>query len=289
MIPPQLIIISGLSGSGKSVTLNTLEDAGFFCIDNFPSPLLSHLVDLIVSSNGFKKHQKLAISMDAREKDFLKNFNKYYTLLKKIIPSVKIIFLDANDKILIQRFSSTRRRHPLSKQGSIQRGITTERNLLVPVLDKANKIIDTSHLNVHQLKNQILKSIKALPHHKGLNITLLSFGYHFGVPHNADIVMDVRFVANPYFDPHLKALTGKHERIKRFVLDQKPALSFINRFEKMLNFLIGHYEKEGKAYLTVALGCTGGHHRSVAFTEILAKLLKNKGYSINVVHRDLTS
>jgi RNase adapter protein RapZ len=288
MSAPQLVIISGLSGAGKSTALKTLEDAGYYCIDNLPSQLFPSLIDLFQSDTTLKKHHKLALSMDAREKGFIDNFNKHYDDFKKNKAKIKTIYLDTDDNVLIQRFSSTRRRHPLSPRGNIHLGIRKERTLLAPICDMANYIIDTSNLNVHQLKKQILRVVQVSSQQQSLNITLLSFGYHFGVPHHADIVMDVRFVANPYFIPHLKDLTGRDKKVQDYVLKQKVSQTFLRRFKNLLNFLISEYETEGKAYLTIAMGCTGGRHRSVSFSEIIAKQLKKKGHTINLVHRDLS-
>ncbi len=282
----ELIIISGFSGSGKSTALATLEDAGYFAIDNLPAPLFLPLLDLLKQKESPDSFRKLAIAMDAREKSFVQNFEKYLETLKARHIPYKIFFLAARESVLIKRFSETRRRHPLAPKDRVSRGIHRERLLLHPLREASTQVIDTSHLNVHQLREKILTLVHQQQKADELLVTLVSFGYRYGLPLEADLIFDVRFLPNPFFVRSLRALSGKNPRVARFVLQKSETKKILNLMRILLSRLLKHYLKEGKAYLTIGVGCTGGRHRSVAVIERMSHDLKKMGYPVMIHHRD---
>jgi UPF0042 nucleotide-binding protein len=276
----RIVVVTGLSGAGKSTVLRALEDIGYFCVDNLPLPLTERFVDLL-SAQG--EVDKAAIVVDAREGEFLSGYRQVFRSLRDKGHPVEVLFLDAPDELLLRRFSETRRRHPLAGD-DLRAGMAAERKLLQPLRDDAHALVDTGNLNVHQLKGIIQerygKSSGALA------VTLLSFGYKHGYPAEADMVLDVRFLPNPYFVESLSAASGLEAQVSRFVMDNDDAREFLRKAEDLLLFSLPRFQREGKAYLTVAIGCTGGRHRSVAVAEELGRRLGGR-WPLTVRHRDL--
>ena len=286
MKPLHIIIISGLSGSGKSTAMRALEDSGFYCIDNLPATLIPTFVELCQHST--RGLAKVAIVVDIRGKEFLEGFQKVAQDLKNQGHEVKILFLESTDEALIRRYSETRRSHPVEKERglSLPDAVREERGEMAFLREIADEVIDTSTLNVHQLRGAIMERlIPATAHH--MKVTFLSFGYSYGIPTEADIVMDVRLLPNPFFISELRGLTGKDAQVRDYVLKQEETTPFIQRFSEMIEYLIPLYIKEGKSYLTIAIGCTGGKHRSVVITERLAEMLGQRNQRVTVRHRDV--
>ncbi len=276
----RIVIVTGLSGAGKSTALRALEDLDFFCVDNLPLPLVEKFVELLDLQGEV---QKVALVIDAREGEFLKSYRDAAAALRAKGHPVEVLFLDAADEQLLRRFSETRRRHPLAGD-DLRAGIHKERVLLMPLREDAEAIVDTGNLNVHQLKGIIQERYGRTA--GALSVTLLSFGYKHGYPAEADMVLDVRFLPNPYFVEHLSASAGTEADVARFVLDNDDAREFLRKIEELLYFCLPRFEREGKAYLTVAIGCTGGRHRSVAVVHELGRRLAGK-WSLTIRHRDL--
>jgi UPF0042 nucleotide-binding protein len=280
-----IMIITGLSGSGKSTALKALEDMGFFCVDNMPVVLLPKFLEL--RSAGASEVQRLAVGMDLREREFASKHAEVFAGLKEEGYRIEVLFLEAGDDALLSRFSQTRRHHPLSHKASLRDNINAERELLKEVRDAADKVIDTSFLTVHQLREMIIHH-----GHKGsfagnMRIGIISFGFKYGVPQETDLMADVRFIPNPYFIPELKKLDGRDERVRGFVLKWEETKQFLRIYISMIDFLIPLYEKEGKAYLTISVGCTGGRHRSVAVSAEMFGYLQQSGRDISILHRDI--
>ena len=280
-----IFIITGLSGSGKSSALDALEDAGFYCVDNMPVALLPKFVELPIESNS--EIAGLAFVMDLREKGFLSSYTTIFESLKEKGYHFIILFLEANEDTLVKRYSQTRRHHPLAQGKSLLEGIRIEKEQLKKLKSAADEIIDTSRYNIHELTAVIRNIAQQTKDAAPMSINILSFGFKYGVPQDASLIMDVRFILNPYFISELKALDGKDESVKDFVLNNDNARTFLNKFFDLLDFLIPLYEKEGKAYLTIAVGCTGSKHRSVAIAEALYKHLKKISGNIIITHRDI--
>jgi RNase adapter protein RapZ len=267
MTGKRIIVITGMSGAGKSTAIRALEDSGFTCIDNLPAPLLMKVTELGDPT------QRLAFVIDARESEFLKDAPRAIDEARRAGHEVQVLFLDASDEAIARRFSETRRRHPLSERGTVADGLARERGLLAELREAAEHVLDTSTMTVHELRRQVMARF-GVERTTELAITVMSFGFKYGVPSNADLVFDVRFLPNPFFVPELKAFTGKDARVSQFVLGQEGAAEFVLRVEGLLAFLLPRYQKEGKSYLTVAIGCTGGKHRSVALAQVLTDRLK---------------
>ncbi len=281
----KIIIITGLSGSGKSTAIDALEDAGFFCIDNLPVILLPKFLELKTETGS--EITKIALVMDLREKDFLQRFPDIFTTLKEEGYLFEILFLEASTEALLRRYSQTRRKHPLSEKKSILEGIQAEREELKELRENADLVIDTSNYNVHELKEIILNhALKEVPA-KRMKLYLLSFGYKYGIPHDADLVIDVRFLPNPYFVQELKNLDGTSPRVKKYMDRWKETHSFLKKYSALLNYLIPLYEKEGKTSLTIAVGCTAGTHRSVSIADTIYRELKKTTNFITLTHRDI--
>lgn len=281
----KIIIITGLSGSGKSTAISAFEDAGFFCVDNMPVVLLPKFLELPIESDF--EISGLAFVMDLREKSFLSRYSLVFDSLKKKGYQFKILFLEADEETLLKRYSQTRRHHPLSQDKSLLEGIRIEQEQLKDLKISADKIIDTSRYNVHNLKSVINYIAQQSKNFAPMKINILSFGFKYGTPHDASLIMDVRFLANPYFVPELKALNGKSADIKNYVLNNDEARRFLKKYLDLLDYLIPLYEKEGKSYLTIAVGCTGGRHRSVSITEAIFEHIKKPGRQIIITHRDI--
>lgn len=281
----RLVVISGLSGSGKSYVIKYFEDLGFFCIDNLPPPLLPKFVELC---NQSRSHiTKAALGIDIRERDFLGHFLNIFDQLKEEGYQMELLFLEASDEVLVRRFSETRRPHPLARDGSVIDGIRLEREKLSDLRKRADKILDTSNYHVHQLKEVITQYYLEKGENHHLNISLISFGYKFGIPYDLDLLFDVRFLSNPNFERELKPLTGEHPRVQSYITSQPDAKVFLEKLYNFLDFLVPLYEKEGKSYLTIGIGCTGGRHRSVCVVNLLREHLQAKGLQVHWRHRDL--
>jgi len=321
-----VILISGLSGSGKTTAIKALEDIGFYCVDNLPILLLPKFIELCEQSGG--KISRVAVVEDIRgeasypdstqipnpakggpgsgeaskpvssgqtgtaeeEKDFLKDSRRVIQDLKKDGYPIEILFLESSNPVLIRRFSETRRQHPLAVGGSIREGLRLERERLQAIRDMAHQVIDTSHLNVHQLKEKIQQYAQEGNPLGQMTVTLLSFGYSFGIPFEADLLMDVRFLPNPYFVEELKRLKGDHPKVAEYVLQWEETKEFLGHLDKLIRFLLPLYERERKTHLTIAVGCTGGRHRSVVIVNQLEEMLRGevikRGVFLSVQHRD---
>lgn len=280
-----IIIITGLSGSGKTTAMAALEDSGYYCVDNMPVELLPKFLELPLESNT--EVAGLGFVMDLREKSFVANYESILGALRAKGHQYKIFFLEADEKTLLQRFSATRRHHPLAKGQGITAAIQAEQELLKPLRTACDRIIDTSAFNVHELKAHIA-NIAAKTKKKGaIQINVLSFGFKYGIPQDADLIVDVRFLTNPYFIPKLKPLDGANPKIRDFVLGQQTTQPFLTKYLDLLDFLVPLYEKEGKAYLTIAVGCTGGRHRSVVIASEVCDHIAASGRQVAKLHRDI--
>jgi len=281
----RVIVVTGLSGSGKSTAIKAFEDLDFFCVDNLPVLLLPDFLKLREESSEDLWH--IALGMDIRERSFLESYPKVFAELRQRDTNLEILFLDATDEALQRRFSQTRRKHPLVGTGTVLDRIKAERERLADLKGMATRVIDTSNLNVHELKRMISRLYTVFPQHEALHINVLSFGFKYGVPAEADILMDVRFLPNPYFIKDLRDLDGTQEPVIRFVLQQEQTRLFLEKFTELVNYLLPRYREEGKNYLTIAIGCTGGKHRSVVITEQLKAQLAGSGFPITAGHRDV--
>lgn len=281
----KIIIISGLSGSGKSTAIKALEDVGFFCVDNLPVVLLPKFLELRAGSNS--EISKLALVMDIREKGFLSTYSDILDRLCKEGYRFEILFLEASEETLLRRYSQTRMQHPLAGGKSLLEAIRNEREQLKGLKRIADKVIDTSHYNVHELKAVILGHVLKVVHTGHVEVQVLSFGYKYGIPYDADLVIDVRFLPNPYFVPELGGLDGTAPGVQAFVKKWDETQIFLKKYLDLLDYLIPLYKKEGKSYLTVAVGCTGGRHRSIVVADEIFQHLKKKLDRTNLVHRDI--
>lgn len=276
-----IVVITGMSGSGKSTAIRALEDVGFFCIDNLPVLLLPKLTELA----GAGEIDRIALVVDVREGVFLQEAPRVLDEVRRAGHWLEVLFLDASDESLIRRFSETRRRHPLATE-SVAEGIHAERVALRDLREMADQVIDSSALNVHDLKRMVQARFSPEPA-AGPSLSVMSFGFRHGVPPQADLVLDVRFLPNPYFVPEMKGLTGKDPRVAAYVLEREETQQFIEKVVDLCHFLFPRYQKEGKAYLTVALGCTGGKHRSVAMAEELRRRLALEYPRVQLWDRDI--
>jgi len=280
----RIVIVTGLSGSGKSTVSRAMEDMGFFCVDNLPIALLPKLFEL--RSASFAEHSKIALVMDLREKDFLKTYPEVFAWLRNEGFQLEILFLEASDEVLVRRYSQTRRTHPLAEGCGVLEGIRKEREMLANLRSMATMVIDTSIYNVHQLQGAIRDLFGERPPGRRLSLTFLSFGYSHGIPQEADLVIDARFLPNPYFVEELKDLPGTDARIGDYLFGFEETQEFVNRFQGLLEYLLPFYEREGKAYLTVAVGCTGGKHRSVAIAQKMGSIFAER-FPVRLRHRDV--
>jgi UPF0042 nucleotide-binding protein len=279
----QLVILTGLSGSGKSTVLKTFEDMGFYCVDNLPVELIPIFAELHAAGEGDFGHAALLV--DAREGAHL---SKLPVLLKHLRDNrpITLVFIEAGEDALLRRYSETRRPHPFGKELSVRESVRHERKLMDPIRKLADVVVDTSKFNVHELRhfvNQRFKSAEKKP----MLVSVVSFGYRYGVPTDADLVFDVRFLPNPHFVPRLRKYTGLDPKVRKYIQSFAQTGQFLKRIESLLVYLIPHYIGEGKSYLTIAFGCTGGRHRSVMMSEWLEKALKSHGYTAKVTHRDI--
>ena len=280
-----IIIITGLSGSGRSFAIRALEDNGFFCVDNLPALLIPKFIDLC---QGYQEEiRRIALGVDLRGGQFLQALPQVLADMRGANHHVQVVFFDASDDVLLRRFSETRRPHPLAGQGSIQDGISRERKALESIRALADKVIDTSDFNVHQLKREIEHHFCQAPQTRRMALFFTSFGYKFGIPHDADMILDVRFLPNPYFVNELRARSGLESEVKEYVLGNLETRVFLDRLYALLEFALPLYEREGKSSLTLALGCTGGRHRSVVLVDELQKRFRAEKFPIHIKHRDI--
>jgi UPF0042 nucleotide-binding protein len=279
----ELVVITGLSGSGKATVLKAFEDLGYYAVDNLPIELIPKFAELAKGSGHVKR---AALVIDVREGEQLAQFPALFQRLRRRTP-VTLVFLEADDGTLARRFSETRRPHPLGTQASVQKSLRTERELLAPIRSVADHIIDTSKFNVHELREVIGKKFSGGRNESSIRIDITSFGYRHGVPADSDLVFDVRFLPNPNYIPEFKNLTGRNPSVARYIRSFPQTIEFIDRISELLVYLIPHYVREGKSYLTIAFGCTGGHHRSVMIAGSIRKRLAQAGYQVKETHRDI--
>lgn len=277
-----IVFVSGLSGSGKSTAMAALEDVGFYCADNLPVQLIDQFLDLCTKADP--PIEKIAFALDARETQFLADLPAVVRQLRDAGRQLEVIFLESSVQVLMNRYRETRRVHPLSREGSVEEGIETERRLLSDVAALADLVIDTSRLNVHELKDSVIQHVLGAA--RPIVVTLVSFGFRYGTPQVVELLFDVRFLPNPYFDTQLRERSGREREVSDYVLENSRGEAFFERLRGWLDFLLPVYEAEGKAYITIGFGCTGGRHRSVAVVEALAVALRESGREVNVDHRD---
>jgi len=279
----QLVILTGLSGSGKSTVLKTFEDLGYYCVDNLPVELIPTFSELNLHGNS--EVERAALLVDAREGDQLERLPALYKQIRRDVPA-SLVFIEAADDALLRRFSETRRPHPLGHNRPVREGLSRERQLMAPIRKLADVVIDTTRFNVHELRQFIIDRFQSRTK-RPLMVSLVSFGYRYGVPADADLVFDVRFLPNPHFIPRLRKFSGRNPKVARYIRSFPQTGEFLRRIESLLTYLIPHYIREGKSYLTIAFGCTGGHHRSVMIADQIRKNLADAGYRAKVTHRDL--
>ncbi|MGD0629583.1 MAG: RNase adapter RapZ [Terracidiphilus sp.] len=279
----ELVIVTGISGAGKASALKAFEDLGYHAVDNLPLELLPEFAALVGKSGEV---QQAAIVVDVREGATLDRLPEILIGVRKLLPT-RVVFLDAQDAVLVRRYSETRRPHPLGRSETVSRSIVEERQLLDPIRNVADTLIDTSTFNVHQLRAHILERFGHEDQSKQLLVSCLSFGFKNGVPLDADMVFDVRFLPNPHFVPAFRKLTGQDPKVAAFVRKFPQTREFLAKVTELMLYLLPHYVEEGKSYLTVAFGCTGGQHRSVMMAEEMSKRLKKAGYQVKAVHRDM--
>jgi UPF0042 nucleotide-binding protein len=280
---PQIVFISGLSGSGKTTAMAALEDLSFYCVDNLPVELVPQFLGLCTRASS--PIEKIALALDAREKQFLERLPEVVQDLRERGASLEVLFLDCSDDVLERRYRETRRVHPLSPDGSVRDGIERERSLLSDVARLADLRIDTTPMNVHQLKDLIIRQVSGEA--RETVVSLVSFGFRHGTPGSVELLFDVRFLPNPYFEESLREGTGRDPDVAQYVLESERGSDFLRRLDDFVRYLLPFYDAEGKAYVTIGIGCTGGRHRSVAMVEAMAQRLTELGREVGIVHRDV--
>ena len=283
----EFVILTGLSGAGKTQAMHSMEDIGFFCVDNLPPALIPVFYDLCAKSEG--SMGRVAVVSDTRGGELFKSFFTAMETLKMEGRPYKILFLDASEDVLVRRFKETRRKHPLSDDlaGSLEQAVKLERDMLGPVRENSDFVIDTTRLSPAQLKGRIAEQFLTSSS-DSMSVHCISFGFKHGIPMEADLVMDVRCLPNPFYDPELRPKTGLDPDVRDYVMENSETRGFVERYTALLDYLLPLYEKEGKSQLVVAVGCTGGHHRSVAVTHALAGFIASLGYQVTENHRDMT-
>jgi RNase adapter protein RapZ len=279
------VVITGLSGAGKSYAIKCFEDMGFFCVDNLPTTLIPTFADLVTRSA--QKVSRVALGVDVREGEYLFHLLDALGELRKRGHQVEVLFLEASEEALVRRYHETRRRHPLAPDGNVLDGIRAERKAMSHMREVADRIVDTSGLTVHQFKDLLIEAYVTPKARPGLAVSLVSFGFKHGMPFDADLVFDVRFLPNPHFVEALRPLDGRDRKVRDFIMEGRESGELLRRLEGFLEFVVPAYQREGKAYLTVAIGCTGGRHRSVALVEELRPFFERLGLAVTVVHRDI--
>jgi UPF0042 nucleotide-binding protein len=285
VIQLKIIIITGLSGSGKSTAIAAYEDAGFYCVDNMPVALLPKFLEMPIGN--VTEISGLAFVMDLREKGFVSTYTSVFESLRQKGYDFEILFLEADENVLLQRYSLTRRHHPLSEGKSLIDSIRAEKKQLESLKKAAKNVINTSRYNEHKLKSVIFDIEQKTKQMELMTINVQSFGYKYGVPLDADLLIDVRFLINPYFVPELQELDGESARIKKYILGHGETKTFLHKYLSLLDYLIPLYENEGKAYLTIAVGCTGGRHRSVTIARVIFEHIYKKDKRVKIIHRDI--
>jgi UPF0042 nucleotide-binding protein len=280
--PGELVIITGLSGSGKASVLKAFEDLGFYCVDNLPVELIPRFAELVGQSSEI---ERTALVVDVREGTQLESLPAIVKSVRRILPT-KVIFLEAEQSVLLRRYSETRRPHPLGTHTPVRSSLVAETRHLRPIRVIADLVIDTSRFNVHELRSYITERFQKHESDKSILVSCVSFGFKHGVPEDADLVFDVRFLPNPHFVPEFRALTGRDPKVARYIRSFPQTREFIQRISELLVYLLPHYIREGKSYLTISFGCTGGQHRSVMIAEEVTKRLRKAGYRVKAVHRD---
>jgi UPF0042 nucleotide-binding protein len=279
-----VVVVTGLSGSGKSTAIKVLEDLGFYCIDNLPVALIPRFVELWESAR--EEMRRVALGLDVRERHFLAEFPHVFEELRSRGVAVEVLYLEASDDVLVRRFSETRRPHPAAGGGGIADGIRHEREKLRPLRELADRVLDTSALSVHELRSALREFVER-PEAGTMTVTLVSFGYKYGLPTDADLVLDCRFLPNPFFVEELRAKTGADPAVADWVLRRAESEELLRHLLDLLTFALPQYQREGKSYLTIALGCTGGRHRSIVLVEELRRRLAERGHRVVVRHRDV--
>lgn len=286
---PELVIISGMSGAGRTEAMHVFEDLGYFCIDNLPPKLIGELIALPDFSRADRDARKIAIVCDARARGFFSSMNAVLAQLEDEGITYKIVFLDADDEKLISRYKSSRRMHPLCGDGAtISHGIERERSLLRDIKSKADFVIDTTHTLPAELRSKLKGLFASGEEREGLSVSVYSFGFKHGAPVDADLVMDVRFLPNPFYDPEMRTMTGLDDKVRDYVLYNSDTEQFLKHWKALLDCVMPGYVAEGKQQLAIAIGCTGGQHRSVALAEVTGDYLRTSGYRVSVAHRDLS-
>ena len=283
---PDVVVITGMSGSGRTQALHVVEDMGYYCIDNLPPRLLLQMAELVGINSGVGRH--LAVTCDLRSQGLFDEFAESVTRLREHEISCSVVFLDTSDDVLMRRYDENRRRHPLAAPGeSLDRAIARERSGLAAVRDAADLVIDTSRLRTADLRSRLRRAFSELTDQQLMEVSVFSFGFKHGMPVEADLMIDVRFLPNPFYDPVMRTLTGKDQLVADFVLGNPTTEKFMNAWERLLDVVMPGYVTEGKSHLSIAVGCTGGQHRSVAIAEATASYLEKGGYHVSISHRDL--
>jgi UPF0042 nucleotide-binding protein len=280
---PRIVFVSGLSGSGKSTAMAALEDQSFYCVDNLPAQLIEQFLGLC--ANAVPPIEQIALAIDAREAPFLRDLPEVVRSLRKTHSRVEVIFLEASNGVLVNRYRETRRVHPLASDGNVETGIELERRVLVDVARLADVVLDTTSMNVHQLKSAIVEYLSG--EKRSMVVNIISFGFRYGAPPTADLLFDVRFLRNPYFEQHLRDRSGLDSDVAEYVLEDDVGVGAFDRLRDLCRYLLPLYDREGKAYLTIGVGCTGGRHRSVVIAEALAAALREDEREPHVEHRDV--
>lgn len=282
-VQPQFVFVAGVSGSGKTTAMAALEDLSFYCVDNLPAQLIDQFLHLCKQATP--PIERIALAVDTREAPFLAEVPAVVQRLRDVGVSITVIFLDCANSVLVERYRETRRVHPHAPEGTVEQGVKAEREILVDVAKLADHVIDTTRLNVHELKADVTRRIGGEA--RSTVVNLVSFGFRYPTPQSVELLFDVRFLPNPYFEDELRAHSGNQPEVASYVLDSERGVELLDRLRGLLEFLLPLYDSEGKAYLTIGVGCTGGRHRSVAVANALAAELREAGREVNVEHRDL--